>query len=660
MAYDLKKALGFGDGRLGSVSNPTSTINSYANVSAINGNTITVDMTNKAEGTVKIVAGEQVMIHVSATTGTDAQYLGLNKIANIVSINGNDITLSKYISDLIPADKIATHYIQLVTIAQYDTLNLSADISPLAYDVLKKYGGIIAIKCKTALNMNGGRIYLVDKGIPTANNNLRVLTTQEKEMTTTGNTTGWENHVTVRQLLLNVGDGVATIWTKSAVLSGTANRIGSSAAGAQYYPYSIDRNDNNPSEVLGGSTISFVSETINGFNYSLISKGKGSGKGYGRCYIATETSLAADEKLYALDCISNFSRIVKIGIKDFGNGSAGNVINPTGQINSYISVASISTDGLNYTVGTGSTGAYGGFTPNTKVIVHISASKAGATDMFGKFYMTKIISINGSVITLKDKSPFTIDLNSYYVQIITIPEFNNLTINYAYTGALAWNDTSKIGGLCVISCKGTLDLTNGSVNMFKKGLPESTTTRPAIVTQCSGQQKDYLPISQGNGAVLLLSNIINLNNSAIGYEYPYGAGYSAVGGDDVNNDHSSGGGGGAGYGGSGPIYIIGNIASSGSIFIGGDSQGRTGAKSPGLNGGSFIHPAGYYGYGGKGGASLFIVANTMNNFKIAPICTGGGGGAWDSGYTGGGGGAGTCFIYCNKTITPDYTAVVLN
>lgn len=657
MAYDLKKALGYGDGRLGDVYNPlaTSQVNSYVNVTAVSGNTLTVDMANASIGTAIFEVGGQALIHVSCTNGvnTDPTYLGVHEVVTITAINGNTVTIDKDLTAKIPSNIVSLHYIQLVSIAQYNTLTLTTTISPIVFSTVYKYGGILAIKCKTGLVLNGtGGISLTGKGIPTANSTLRPLTAQETEMTSTGNTIGWENHVISRQALLNSGDGLAFIWTKSLSKAAVANAnlIGGATGGA--YNTTIPTIAN----YKGGATICLVAETISNFAPTLIAKSNGTGAGYGACYIATETALQSDEYLFSQDCISNENRLASLGIKSFGSGILGDVTNPTLQLNSYAAVTAIS--GKQITIGTPSLGGYGGFDQGTDIIVHVSASKSGATAAFGKFYKTKILSVSGSILSVADNMPFTATTTDYYIQVMTLPSFNKLTISTTYDKALAWNDTSKIGGICAISCKDTLDLTNGKILMTSKGLPANT-ERPSIVTQCSGKQKDYLPISQGSGAVLLISNIIKMNNITRLGTLISGAIY--------------GGGGGAPDGADG---IAGNI---GSLCKGG--QGGFGGAL-----GTFIYGV---NSGGTGGVSIFIVANTINTFNISAISIGGGGGGGTAGngsstgniggagYGGGGGGgynnvsnsdwrsgapggsSGTCFIYVNELVSPDYTAYKL-
>lgn len=674
---------GWGTGALGDVSNPSGQINSYANVTAISGATVTIG-TPSAGAYETFAVGKEIMLHVSAVlSGTDATKLGKYMVATITAVNGSVLTLSKDVpTNLVASADLTTLVVQAITIAQFNSLTLSSgQISPPAYSVTNKYGGILLFKCKAAWNMSGsGAIYLVDKGIPTANASLRPLTTQETEMKTTGKTTGWENHITARQLLLNAGDGAVGYWVKSLNVTGTANRIGSTAAGAQYYPYAVG--DNSPSEVLGGSTILAVAETITGWTPTIISKGKGTGAGYGRCYIATETLLPNDEGLYAQDCISNPARLTAIGIKEFGDGSLGNVTNPTAQINSHAAVTALG--GQQITIGATSIGGYGGFDLGAQIIVHLSAKKTtGDNAMFGKFYKTKIIGVSGSVLTVADAPPWTASLSDYYVQVITVPQFYNFTLSASYSAALAWNNTNKIGGICVVQAKGLLDLSGGSIVMTGKGLPNDT-QRPFIDTQGNGQQKDSLPISQGNGAVLLLFDEIKGTSATRIGGIVDGALYGGKGGQGWASSIGGNGGGVFGFP-AGPNYDdTDQVMNGGNLGGIGGGFGKGGRGAVG-NAGTYYTPGGFgcnnASNAALGGSSIFMAGNKATNFSVSWLSTGGfpgvagynwsggtgeaggcscggGGGGGYGGWSGyGGSGPGTSFLWVNEFVNPDWTGV---
>ena len=686
MAYKMSDVGGWGTGALGDITNPAGQINSYANVTAISTNTVTIG-TPSAGIYETFAVGKEILLHVSAVlSGTDATKLGKYLVATITGVSGSVLTLSKDVSGLISGDVLATHHVQAITVAQFGTLTLSSgSITPPVYSTTNKYGGVIALKCKTELVFSGGKIDLVDKGIPTASKAMRPLTAQETNMTTLINnrhqsSSGWENHITSQQFLLNSGYGAAMIFAKKTTISSTASRIGGTAAGVAKYPYdpAASMNAGNPSAAIGGSTILFASETISGFVINIISKGtNSSGAGYGRCYIASETKLPLDAGLYAADCLSNPARLRTIGIRDFGSGVIGNVTNPTGQINSYAPVTAI--NGNQVTIGTASTGVYGGFEAGTQVLFHASAIKATCDNsQLGKMFSTEILSVNGSVLTLAAQIPFSVPIANYHCQLVTLPNYANLTIGTEYTSALTWNNTSKIGGILAIKAKGTFDLSGGTLNMVGKGLPKDDAQRPVLPKQQSGQQGDYLPISQGNGAVFIVAKTLTMSAS------------SKIGGTWTSTTFA-GGGTNASY--AEPGAIVAPEFYSTSSRGGGTNRGGTGP----LGGNNSYNPGGEVGQSGTrglttpsadlvgyGGSSVFIVADTLDGFVLP--CTGGmrgdyvdnnypwqGGVVTDGGagyggsggmsrsgtYGTGGGGPGSCFVYANTVNSPDYTGAVI-
>ena len=675
MAYKMSEVGGWGTGALGDITNPAGQVNSYANVTAINTNTVTIG--TASNGIYETFAvGKEILLHVSAiTSGTDYQYLGKYIVATITGVAGSVLTLSKDVSGLIASGVLANHHVQAITVAQFDTLNLSATIAPRAYSTTDKHGGIICFKCKTALNLSGsGKIDLASKGIPVGSIALRPATAQE----TNANQMGWENHITVRNLYLNCPDGVAVIAAKTLVNAGTSTLIGGATAGVAQYPYTFTVNYDRPSNtnVIGGPTIMIIAETINGFSASLISKKSSntSGRGLGRCYIATESQLYGDELLYALDCISNPTRLKTLGIKDYGTGALGDITNPLGQINSYANVTAISMDGRTLTIGPEYAGVFERLESGISVVMHVSRQKASDQRSVGKFIQARILSAYASTVLL-DKSVYDVlpvgVLSDYRCQLVTVAQFNNLTCAVNYTGAKAYSETHGCGGIVAIAVKDTFDLTNGKINMEGKGIP-ATVARPAVLMQCSGQQKDYLPLSHSSGAVLLFARKMIINTASRIGAVQNGNAYAGAAGLTYAQTASYGGqpgiplyGGGVKRPGISPIVPVCYDTYS----------GLAGLKGvPGDN---------YAGLGGDAGPSIFAVFDIIDGMNICTFSTGGlrglGGGSGDgyfgypgtpggAGYGGGGGGngnsasggqgggPGTCFIYVNTIINPDYTA----
>lgn len=318
MAYDTKQIGGYGSGALGDIENPTGQINSYANVTAYTATTVTIGAASNGVYE-KFVAGSEIMLHVSATNGTSQEYTYLGKymVCKIVSVSGSVLTIDQDFSQIMPTTEFVKYQVQAITICQFKKLTLSSgSMAPPIYNISNKYGGISLFKCSDVFEQTGGSINLVDKGIPVANTAYRPLTLQEQQGNAdTDKYSGWENHVTAREFLLSCGDGAVGFWAKRYSGSGTTSRIGGTTAGAQFTRGNT-----------GGSTIMWVAETIEGFSPTIISKTKGSGRGLGRCYIASKTKLRNDEGLYAYDSISDPLRLMRdLNIKNFGNGSLGNI-----------------------------------------------------------------------------------------------------------------------------------------------------------------------------------------------------------------------------------------------------------------------------------------------------------------------------------------------
>lgn len=707
MAFKLSDVGGYGTGALGDITNPSGQINSYANVTAIATNQITIG--TPINGIYeKFVVGSEIMLHVSAVaSGTpDLSKLGKNVICKITAVSGSVLTLSIDPVSMLSNSDLTNFIVQVLTIPQFNTLTLSGTIEPLAYSVANKYGGILAFKCKSALNFSSGAIVnTTDKGIPIANKTLRPLTAQESEVFNTGLSCGWENHITKRQLLLNAGNGIVWFAAKafniadgngSSIVSGsrTTNRIGgavnyykntNSQIFKDRYPYyqnqcsSTSGKITPDSTINGGSTIFIVSDSmtcstpnIASYFPDIFCKGRVAtdGQGVGRLYIATNTPLPSDEYLFSQDCISDPIRLKSLGIKDFGTGILGDITNPSGCVNSYASISNV--NGKTLTISNPTIGIYDNFTPNTEVMFHISACTTNSeTDLLGKFFISKILSVSGSIITIADAIPYdSTQLSSYNCQLITIPQFGSLTLTSAYDKTLAWDATKKIGGMCVLKVKENFNNYAGGIELRNKGLPRgfyfqsnNIIPRPYLVTQCSGKQSNYIPISQGGGATVVIAKKLTVNTNA-----------------NLGNIGISG----ASYGGApcpsssalyGNIFGGNGVNRDGSVYCGSTYYGICSGPS------WFTYTC--EGYDGtkttytSGGPSLFVVADEIVNFRQSVFSTGGEGGAeypgyyapqrgsaGGSGYAGGGsytGGScsGTCFIYVNKVTNPDYTGVVI-
>ena len=310
MSFPINEVGGYGSGALGDVTEPSSSINSYARVTTVSPTYIVININAAQFGSYeRFTAGTEILIHVSGTTAaTYMTYLGRWCTAKIVSVtNENQLNLDTDVTTLISSEELGHYYVQAVTIAQFKNLTLGTGVTiqPYQYNMSNYYGGIVALKCSEALTFDGGHINLSSFGIPTTAASIRPQTTQETNGTTdVQKYAGWENFDTLNRFMLNVGDGAAWIVAKS-VTCHADSRIGNvSTYGSAFCRGASDSVGTKPGSItnVGGSTILMAAETITNFNQRMFAKYRAStaaaGQGICRCYIATETKLPNDEFLH--------------------------------------------------------------------------------------------------------------------------------------------------------------------------------------------------------------------------------------------------------------------------------------------------------------------------------------------------------------------------
>ena len=640
MAFDLNSINGFGQGTNGEIINPAGQINSYAKVTAIYNNKITIG--SIADGNYgKFTEGSDVMVHVSTTIDEATNgAIGNFAIGTIISVNGSELTLDKNIAAIIGGgDAINYCYIQAIAIAQFTDLTLNdITISPLVYTLDSCYGGILAIKCSGSLIMNeNAYIDTAGKGIPLSFKTHRPLTNQEQQgIDNYADYACWENHIAAKKLSLNAGDGVVFIAANQIKFNNTeTNRIGNKGVtGARY------TRDNRS----GGSSIFIAADKITGFKADEIGTASSvdNGQGLGRCYIASNTPLPNDEAQYAYDNISDEKRLkTETGIRSFGNGKMGNMTNPTVPVNNYAKVTSIDFEGKILQITNMTTDGLAKFAKGSLVMFHVSKQKSqNDINLIGKFMVAKIAAINGSNVTLNLSLSDMISpssLANYCCQLIAIPQFKNLTISNNYTATPKWDTTNEVGGVCVIACSNTLDLTDGQINVENKGGGLGY-LKAGLNFIGNAQDATRLPLGAGHGSVLILAKkIIENNKSRIGATYS-GANLGGLG--EGSTSDSSMIGGGAGFGGGGKTGET-NSNGTGDLIGLGNSVGiggQGGYGSPGGQGGQ-SGSGGNSGSWGEEGESGRTFENVLGGYGGAGG-RGGRGGAGGRGGTGGKGGYG--------------------
>lgn len=147
--FNIASVGGFGTGTYGDASIATADnvqINSYAEVTAFSGTTLTVGSVSPGLYG-EFSGGDEVMIHLSAKKGAVEGELGFYAIRRISSIHGNTISLDRGIDEEFSAAVAVRDYrVQLVKIPNYKTLTVGADavLVPLLWDGVK--GGLVALK----------------------------------------------------------------------------------------------------------------------------------------------------------------------------------------------------------------------------------------------------------------------------------------------------------------------------------------------------------------------------------------------------------------------------------------------------------------------------------------------------------------------------------
>lgn len=686
MAFNLKEYGGLLDGELGDLSisdGAAQDINSYVKVTKFTGDVIEIAPDTMIEGKyVTFRAGTQIMLHVSSTNRTTADYLGLYTFANITLVNNETLTLDKNVEEIFAGVNLDYESLQAIAVPNFDCVHLENG-GVLTAPVFNPYnfvGGILVIKVWRDFIFNGGNIDLTDCGIPVNRKNaLRPLTTQETAANGESDfakLSGQENFLTKDRLLLNAGDGAAVIIAKNLICH-EDSRIGNPAThGAHFVRGHSTSVGVKPSNItnIGGSTILLAAETIQNFTPKILAKyrsaDKPEGRGLARCYIASNTKLRTDEGLYSQDIISDFNRVRELGIENFGNGKFGECTNPAVQLNNYADVVDISQGGYKFRINGNSLTGMALFKEGALVMALAVQKSDKYTEGAGKFVIGRILKRTGNTFILDKAAPF--DVEKYNVQLISIPEFTDLTINTNYNYTPKYD--GKKGGVFAVAVSGTLNLEGGKINLEGKG--------GAVAYGQNGLQyignasPDRLPIGEGHGSAFILAKELVLNeNSRIGALYSGAGTGGRLGGN--NSDGTNIGGGYSGNPdengtGSGGGYLGGGSAGKG-VEGGLGGSGNAGGTSANLREFDRTKVTGGYGSNGKAdgnfaagrqGAHLMIVADKITGFTQAAISTGGEGGkgivngvAGAASYGGGGsqggssgGAGGFAFIYCNEVL----------
>lgn len=694
MAFDLIAAGGYGSGELGDVTDPVGTINTTAYIDTSAGNITSPTLKDKQIGIYGDFAEDQeILIQVvgaSENYPNCTEFFGFWCVTSISSIEDGYITLNevkntetwqKIVNASMSSEEdegrkeFEELTITVTSIPHFRnlTLNEGCYLTP-------RVGFPLALKCSGTLTLNGGHIDLRNKG--DARN--RPSMYQESYGTLdVDKYSGWENSQTKDRFTMNIGDGAAFIIANKLVVANNASRIGNpNFKGIQFCRGASDsRNLPANATNIGGSTILLVARTITDFSPNIIAKYRSTaetkGEGLARCYIASNTALRNDEGLYAYDCISDNSRLTNNypNIKSFGDGSSGESTLTT-QLNNYAKVTAIDATQQVLTVTDKTTTGAEPFALGRLVMVHYTHKTEWHCGQSGRFFLAKILGINGDDITLDHAVPNSMFdvFNNYHCQLITIPQFTNYTLSGTHSATPKF-DGSK-GGIFAIAVSDTCNLSGGKINVEGKGGGDNGYGRTGLGFIGNAQNATKLPIGQGHGSVFILAKKLVMNSSTrIGATYS-GAKQGGFAHDRTNTQSgytgtpanlpvvTSGWGGGPGE------FTLNNITQYGgygsnALLNGDDSSVRRGEQ----------------------GAHIMIIADTITGFNQAAISTGGdgsnhiigdsyakggagyggaGNGGGGGGYNGGGafavvaigdrftnkggGSSGWAFVYCNHAV----------
>ncbi len=304
-------------------------------------------------------------------------------------------------------------------------------------------------------------------------------------------------------------------------------------------------------------------------------------------------------------------RVNNSSVGGYGTGIDGDVtINENTQINSYGIVESIA-DTQTLTVTSWSNGSV---VPavGTEVMIHITAPKSTDSANYlkvGLYAFSAIAAIDGTTISLTDRIKFsngfdfTLDsslLDTYYIQVITVPNYASLTVDKGkLIKPLTWSAT-KGGGIVAFRCTGDCTI-NGSILTHGYGA-----TRYDLQQMTNAKLIDRFLCGSGGGifiacgGTLTAPSTARLGNSTSGLG-DGNNGAAGYGGNGGSNAITSGGLGGVGGGGGGSVKNYTNN------FAGGDcgndgNNGNGGGGCGGKGGDASVGGGGGGGQGGSGGA----------------------------------------------------------
>lgn len=537
MAFEIDDcALGYSDNSKGDWT-PTAgdhVINAYARVTAVTKTTITIaDATTSSYS--GFTVGMQIMFHVVDIATTNLRHkIGLWRVCKITAVNGNVLTVTNTPTAILK-DALSSCTAQVITVPNFKNVTIEAGVNIKPTPYANGRGGIVAFKANN-LTLNGGHINLTNAGLTGARN----LLNQELEeqanyrKDSLNKHSCWENYLTQKHFTLNYGDGAVWIVCRNISCVGSS-RIGNPAAQGVRYQRGMSSDNcwkQSPVGTLnqltkdGGSTILICAKVIQSLPIQCLSKYRtgydDQTRGFGRCYIASDTPRQADEALAAYDVISTPNRLQNtFNVKDFGDGSEGIGNNVTVALNNYARITAISNDRSVLTVAAQTTNGVAKWKVGALVMVH-PIHKGANVQYSGRFHVARIVGINGTKITIDAPVPDIsgYSLTNYNFQLVTIPQYSSFTLSGENKATTAYDDTKLCGGILALACSGTCDIRGGKLNVENKG-GGSAYGSAGLRWISNGGMATRLPLGQGHGSVFILAKTLIMDtNTRIGATYP--------------------------------------------------------------------------------------------------------------------------------------------
>ena len=665
MSIRVKKFGGYGTGARGAATLSSGQINSYAPVSAMTGRSVTIG--SKNVGTLDDFAPNvEVLLHVSATKGSETAKLGEYAFARIRSVEGSVLTLDRMPVWSVSDSDMANYWIQAVAVPNFETLTLTGALLAAAYNTGTHCGGILALKCSNGLIFNGGRLDVSNKGIPTGSAALRPAIPEE---------TTEEGRLFVHSAppVMNRGNGVVMVCAKRTTFDATA-AIGAAAFGNP---------DTGAGE--GGASILFVSDELVNFRAEAISTGGvEGGAGRGRCRIATRSEPAlqvpSHELLYGHDLIHDPDALRRLGFRSFGDGRHKSVTNPTEVLCGYAPISRIGADLRTVETQYLQNAFYAPLEEGAMVLFHVSATKSAHIQEYGRYAIRRIVhrtaSGGNAVFTLDEPLPVPQNVtDNYWCQLVGIPQFETLTLRDFTLNVPVWNDSQKYGAILPLACSNLLSLSNAKVSTEKGKFPIGRRwgekQQKRFINQTNAAGATRMMLGELNGAVLLLAKQIAPDGASRvgGEQSPLllgGKGGEPFLFSDCTFSHSgfykapakaTGKSGGSGFGGgqgsnngqdtSISSLGVANVKDSTPCPSGNAARDGWGAQKTAEHGGFFYSPPGYagggivqsgsqliggvYTYSGASGACILVVSETSPDELHAVMSSGGHGGGIDFG-----------------------------